>query len=198
MKYNWLIGILLLLWSCSPSVENTDAPAPVQPAPEREPYTEDRLPDVKPHGGWIVCGGSWTAGQGADLGTGYADQLGERVVNAGISREPLPGLLQRLPLLLERGPEGLILEIGHDDEALEAPLEAFREHLNSLGQLLSAHPGLQLLIVVSATDPAYRQAVTAFAERQGAPTLNSDHFFHPPSSQSHLALARQIREMLYE
>lgn len=152
---------------------------------------------VRLHKGWIACGGRWTAGEGASLGQGYVDQLGAGVLNAGIAGEPLPGLLQRLPKLLGRNPDGLILEIGQEDEALNAPPEAFQKHLTTLGKRLLKYPDLKVLVLVSAQESAYRDAVLAFAESQNALLLSDNYFEAPPTAAQHNALAEQVRQMLY-
>jgi len=197
MKY--CIGLAAVLFICScnpnPTAPGQAAPAPGETAVQKEYAPEASLP-LQPIRGWIVCGGSWTAGKGADLGAGYADQLGEDAVNAGISGEPLPGLLERLPKLLKQEPGGLILEIGYEDEALRAPVDAFKRHLDALEQLLRAYPGLSLLFIVSTTNEAYRKPILNSAKRLDAPTLTSPHFSKAPSSLHHSALAQQLLEML--
>lgn len=195
MKYLTWIGILLFLWSCKPETSVAEARRPAQRETAEDVATPASLP-LRAHSGWIFCGGSWTAGKGADLGEGYADQLGDRVVNAGISGEPLPGLLERLPALLKRHPGGLALEVGYEDEALQAPVAAFQRHLNELEQVLQAHPGLQLLFIISATDEIYQNPILESAARLAAPTFRSPHFAAPPSPQQHTALAQQLRERL--
>ncbi|MCR9100884.1 MAG: hypothetical protein NXI25_13080 [bacterium] len=200
MRHKEFVCIFLLLWSCSPVSETPEAQGPARqqlpPPAVAHPLGTETVPP-KPHHGWIACGGRWTAGEGADIGAGFADQLGAGVVNAGITGEPLPGLLQRLPQLLGRQPDGLILEIGQEDEALNAPPKAFQKHLNALGQQLSEYPGLQLLIVVSAREAAYREPIVAFAKKQGAQLLSGDSLAYPPTAAQHDALAERVRQMLY-
>ncbi len=200
MRYKALVCMLWLLWGCGPVAE--------APEDQRQTRQQQQFPVVanpieteimppKPHQGWIACGGRWTAGEGAGIGAGFADQLEAAVVNAGITGEPLPGLLQRLPQLLDRKPDGLILEVGQEDEALNAPPKAFQKHLNTLGTKLSEYPGLKLIVLVSAQDASYREPIAAFAEKQGAQLLSGDAFASPPTAVQHDALAEQVRQMLY-
>lgn len=200
MKYKALACMLLLLWSCGPVSETPEARDPARQQSQSSILAnrmETEIVPPKPHQGWIACGGRWTAGEGADLGAGFADQLGAAVVNAGITGEPLPGLLQRLPQLLDRKPEGMILEIGQEDEALNAPLKAFQKHLNALGKQLIEYPDLKLVILVSAREAAYREPIVAFAKKHGAKLLSGDSFVHPLTATQHDALAKQVRQMLY-
>ena len=195
MKANYLLGLLFMVYGCTNAVQSTDSvvndKAEVTPD-ERTSVHAEAL--VMPKGGWLVCGGRWTAGEGAELGEGYADLLGEGYINAGISGEPLPGLLQRLPLLLERQPKGLILEIGDEDQMLKAPLPAFQKHLTSLEQYIRSAPELKLLVIISATTPSFQKAITAFAERMGAPILDLAALKQPLNPEAHQQLAIQIRE----
>ena len=197
MRYKAFIYLLLLLWSCSPVAEAPEEKAAI--GEQNPPLVAENMETspVKLHKGWIACGGRWTAGEGASLGQGYADQLGAGVLNAGIAGEPLPGLLQRLPQLLGRKPQGLIIEIGQEDEALNAPPEAFQKHLTTLGKRLLKYPDLKVLILVSAQESAYRDAITTFAESQKAFLLSDDSFAAPPTAAQHNALAEQVRQMLY-
>jgi hypothetical protein len=200
MKRNILIWLTLLLWSCGPVAEAPEDQRQTRQQPQSpvaDSPIETEIAPPKRHQGWIACGGRWTAGEGADIGAGYADQLGSGVLNAGITGEPLPGLLQRLPQLLDRKPEGIILEIGQEDEALNAPLKAFRKHLNALGSQLSEHPDLKLLILVSAREAAYRELIVAFAQKQGVLLYSGDFSGYPSAAAQHDALAGQIRQMLY-
>ena len=198
MRHKVFVCLTLLLWSCGPVVETPEEQRPVrQQSSLPEGAHQMEAHPVKPHQGWIACGGRWTAGEGAGLGAGFADQLGAGVLNAGITGEPLPGLLQRLPQLLDRKPEGLILEVGQEDEALNAPPKAFQKHLNALGRQLGEHPGLKLLILVSAREAAYRELILEFAKKQGALVYSGDFSEAPPAAAQHNALAKQVRQMLY-
>lgn len=198
MRHKVLVCLTLLLWSCGPVAETPEERTPLRQQPQ-PPVVERQMETfpAKPHQGWIACGGRWTAGEGADLGAGYADQLGAGVLNAGIAGEPLPGLLQRLPQILNRQPEGLILEIGHEDEVLNAPPKAFQKHLNELGKQLGKYPDLKLLILVSAREAAYRDPIVAFAKEQGAQLRSGDWFASPPTAAQHNILAERVRQMLY-
>lgn len=197
MKHRILIAAAFLIWSCSPDPTVRKQDIAIEQYPTASGIeASGATPAVQPHQGWIACGGGWTAGIGADLGNGYADQLGERVVNAGVAGEPLPGLIERLPSLLERAPIGLILEIGHEDEALGAPLKSFQRHLNNLEQLLRPYAELELIVIVSARGETYQNAILDFAGRQSIPVVAHPYLSQPPNPQYHIDLARAIREML--
>lgn len=197
MKTNGLISLLFLLWSCGTETKAPEQRAPVPEPPSLHSFEQIAELPVQPHHGWIACGGGWTAGQGARLGAGYADLLGEKVINAGIAGETLSGLLRRLPTLLGRQPGGLILEIGREDEMQDITRKAFQNHLSALSRQLSTQPELKLLVIASTREETYLAPIREFAKNQGAPLMSGQYFAHPPTPQTQQILANQLRELLY-
>ncbi len=195
------IGLGLLL-SCNPDAPSVDGRRAAPPAAAEEASSASRPPinrlAVPDFEGWIACGGGPTAGKGADLGAAYADLLAPLVLNAGIAGEPLPGLLDRLPVLLARRPGGLILEIGAEDATRKAPARQFKSYLRQLETLLSRESRLALVIIISTDAPAYRKPIESAAVRMGAEVLEGVPLLGPRAFEAHQQMAEALRPMVEE
>lgn len=194
-----MLGLSLLL-SCNPASPPADAgqaaaAATVDEASNAGSFPDDRLA-VPSFEGWIACGGGPTAGKSTDLGAAYPDLLAPFVLNAGITGEPLPGLLERLPALIARRPAGLILEIGAEDASRQAPVRKFQAYLRQLEALLSREPQLGLVIIISTDAPAYQEPAEAAARRLGATILKGASLLGPRAVEAHRHMANALQPVV--
>jgi acyl-CoA thioesterase-1 len=165
----------LLLSGCKPATNNaetaTSVPAPTQPAPppptptppasatqSPSPSAQDSAQDL------IICfGDSLTAGLGTDLGQSYPDHLQRlldadgyhyHVVNAGISGNTTKDALARLPLVLARHPQIVVVEFGGNDGLRGLPIEQTQANLSAILAQLQAS-GAKVVLAGITLPPSY-------------------------------------------
>ena len=154
----------LLLSGCKPANNNVETtasvPAPTQPAPAPQPPS----PSAQDFAQDIICfGDSLTAGFGTDLGQSYPDHLQRlldaqgfhyHVVNAGISGNTTKDGLERLPLVLARHPQIVVVEFGGNDGLRGLPIEQTQANLSSILSQLQAS-GAQVVLAGITLPPSY-------------------------------------------
>lgn len=157
--------LLLALLSCAqPATEEQ----PPKPEPAMAPDTIPQL-SLPQFDGWIACGGSLTLGGSAAASDAYPaillqlPDVDSPLLNAAIAGETLAGLLQRLPVLLSRQPQGLILELGQEDEQAQISMAHFQQQLGQLGHLPATET--RLIIIGTAKKTDYIRAIRTFAEQ---------------------------------
>lgn len=196
MRFSPLCLLLALLSCAEPSVDEH------HPKPEAA-----MVPDTIPHlnlpqfDGWIACGGSLTLGGSAAASDAYPAALLQlpgvdgSLLNAAIAGETLAGLLQRLPILLSRQPQGLILELGHEDERTQTSMTDFQRQLGQLEQLPTTE--IHLILIGTAKNADYIRAIKAFAQQQQASLLDGRSLLDTSATpQAHLALAQQLKPLM--
>lgn len=189
--------LLLALLSCAqPSAEEQ----PPRPEPAMAPDTMQQL-SLPQFDGWIACGGSLTLGGSAAASDAYPDILlqlpdvDSPLLNAAIAGETLAGLLQRLPVLLSRQPQGLILELGQEDERAQTPMADFQQQLDQLEQLASTE--FRLILIGTAKRADYIRTIKAFAQQRQASLLDGRSLLDTAATaQAHLALAQQLKSLM--
>lgn len=189
--------LLLALLSCAqPSTDEQ----PPKPEPAMAPDTIPQL-SLPQFDGWIACGGSLTLGGSATASDAYPaillqlPDVDSPLLNAAIAGETLAGLLQRLPVLLSRQPQGLILELGQEDERAQTPMADFQQQLGQLEQLPAAE--IRLIIIGTAKSADYIRTIKAFAQQRQASLLDGRSLLDTAATpQAHLALAQQIKPLM--
>lgn len=189
MNKAWLIvGLLLGVAACE--AEGPSRTARHSPATEKAPLAQTAPPAVaQPFAGIIIVGGRYCLGDTATipLDEGFLE-LDRPLRNAAIKGEPLGGLLKRLPYLLAQQPQGVVVEVGQEDELARTRLPAFKRSLRRLGRLLE---GRNWVLLSTATQAALADTIAAFAKVRGIPFVSID-----PSTTAPRAAARRITPVL--
>lgn len=116
----------------------------------------------------LVLGDSLSAGFGIDQSQNWVNLLSERlrengfthkVYNASISGETSLGGLNRLPGILEKRPEIVIIELGANDGLRGLPLDHLRNNLDQM-IILSKSTGAEILLIGMRLPPNYGPAYT--------------------------------------
>lgn len=111
----------------------------------------------------LVVGDSISAGYGLETGAGWVALLDKRlarrdppwqVVNASISGDTSAGGLARLPALLRRHPDAVIIELGGNDALRGLDLDTTRANLTTIASRARAS-GAQVLLLGMRVPPNY-------------------------------------------
>ncbi len=118
----------------------------------------------------LVLGDSLSAAYGVAMDSGWVALLEQQlvesghalaVVNASISGETTQGALARLPeLLLQHGPDVVVIELGANDGLRGFPLHLIRANLTQLIQL-SKQSGARVLLLGMRIPPNYGKKYTS-------------------------------------
>jgi hypothetical protein len=116
--------------------------------------------------GVLLVGGRFTLGDSTGQDLASLLDAGVKLRNASIKGETLSSMLERLPYLLEQQPNKIILEVGLEDELAKTRLPALKRDLRRLERLLD---GISWVMLCTAREPDYQQALRAFAEEAKVP-----------------------------
>ncbi|HMQ85160.1 MAG TPA: hypothetical protein PKA00_19780 [Saprospiraceae bacterium] len=128
-----------------------------------EAWIADATPSI------LFLGGDLSVAKGLLPEEGYVEGLKTkilekgyqgRVINAAIAGEPLAGLLERLPLLMEQPVEVVVLEMGQMDEKRQLEPTLFEKQASALfTALLKQVPAHRILVLNTAAQPTYQALV---------------------------------------
>ena len=136
----WLLaGLLLAFAGCGESevAEELSGAREMAAPPAVAPDESDSRPAL------VAFGDSLTAGYGIELTEAWparlqelldAEDLGYRVVNAGVSGETTSGGLRRLPWVLDRNPsaEVVVIALGGNDGLRGVPVDVMMDNLRGM------------------------------------------------------------------
>ncbi len=158
-----LVTLLVLLsggCGSSPPEANQDA------AKDRSAVPAPQTPDDR--GVVVAFGDSLTAGLGVARGSSYPDFLQQeidrrnlpfRVINEGVSGDTTDMGLARLPAVIARGPDFVVVEFGGNDGLRALPLDRMKENLGQIVRQLQ-ESGAVVILAGMQLPPNYGPAYT--------------------------------------
>jgi acyl-CoA thioesterase-1 len=156
------LAAALCVTGCKPATTNAETPVTTTPAPtSTQPTTTPTPADTRP---LLLCfGDSLTAGFGTDLGQSYPDNLQRnldaqgysyRVINSGISGDTTKDGLDRLPRVLARHPQIVVVEFGGNDGLRGLPIEQTQANLSAILDQLQKN-GAKVVLAGITLPPSY-------------------------------------------